>query len=146
MKRTKFDGWLAGFCAARVCNGLVFMTYAAALPLLKREWGMSAIQAGAVASGFQLGYAISQVVFSSVADRISACTVYLKSLFVAGICSMSFALLAKDFHDRHAQAKKAGARHRIPIHIPCSYVQVPRLAFRTPRRSDLGYFRIAPSA
>ncbi|AFM24611.1 MFS transporter [Desulfomonile tiedjei] len=97
MKRTKFDGWLAGFCAARVFNGFVFMTYAAALPLLEKEWGMSALQAGAIASGFQLGYAISQVVFSSIADRVSARTVYLGSLFATGICSLAFALWARDF-------------------------------------------------
>lgn len=97
MKRTKFDGWLAGFCAARVCNGLVFMTYAASLPLLAKEWHMSAMQGGAVASGFQLGYAISQVVCSSMADRISARTVFLGSSFAAGVCSLGFALLARDF-------------------------------------------------
>lgn len=95
--RTKFDGWLAGFCAARVCVGLVFMTYAASLSILKEQWGMSAMQAGAVASGFQLGYAISQVVFSSLADRISARTVYLWSLFASGVSSLAFALLARDF-------------------------------------------------
>ena len=44
-KRTRFDGWLAGICASRVFNGLVFMSYAAALSVLQREWGMSAAQA-----------------------------------------------------------------------------------------------------
>ncbi len=97
MKRTKFDVWMAGICASRVCNGLVFMTYAAALPVLQKEWDMSAMQAGAIASGFQIGYAVSLVVFSNIADRISARTVYLGSLFAAGICSMCFALLARDF-------------------------------------------------
>ena len=97
MKRTKFDVWMAGICASRLCNGLVFMTYAAALPVLQKEWDMSAMQAGAIASGFQIGYAVSLVVFSNLADRISARTVYLGSLFAAGICSMCFALLARDF-------------------------------------------------
>jgi len=27
--RKRFDGWLAGICASRVCNGMAFMTYAA---------------------------------------------------------------------------------------------------------------------
>jgi MFS family permease len=97
MKRTKFGWWLAGICASRVCNGLVFMTYAAALPVLQQQWGMSAMQAGSIASGFQLGYAFSLVVFSSIADRISARTVYLWSLFASAICSVVFALLARDF-------------------------------------------------
>jgi MFS family permease len=97
MKRTKFDRWLAGICASRVCNGLVYMTYAAVLPVLQQEWGMSAVQAGSIASGFQLGYAVSLVVLSSIADRISARTVYLWSLFASGISSLAFALLARDF-------------------------------------------------
>ncbi|MFB3884653.1 MAG: MFS transporter [Thermodesulfobacteriota bacterium] len=97
MKRTTFDLWLAGICASRVCNGLVFMTYAAALSVLQQEWAMSAVQAGSIASGFLLGYALSLVVFSVIADRISARKVYLGSLFAAGVCSLGFAFLARDF-------------------------------------------------
>jgi MFS family permease len=97
MKRTKFDWWLAGICGSRICNGLVFMTYAAVLSVLQQEWDMSASQAGSIVSGFQLGYAFSLVVFSSIADRISPRTVYLGSLFGAGICSLSFAFLARDY-------------------------------------------------
>jgi MFS family permease len=97
MKRTKFDWWLVGICASRVCNGLVFMTYAAVLSVLQQEWAMSAMQAGSIASGFQLGYALSLVVFSIIADRISARRVYLGSLFAAGVCSLGFAFLARDF-------------------------------------------------
>jgi MFS family permease len=97
MKRTKFDWWLAGICGSRICNGLVFMTYAAVLSVLQQEWDMSASQAGSIVSGFQLGYALSLVLFSSIADRISPRTVYLGSLFGAGICSLSFAFLARDY-------------------------------------------------
>jgi MFS family permease len=96
-KRTRFDGWLAGICASRVFNGLVFMSYAAALPVLQREWGMSAAQAGVIASGFQIGYAVSLVVFSSVADRISPKRLYLWSLFAAGVFGLSFAVFARGF-------------------------------------------------
>ncbi|MBI5581729.1 MAG: MFS transporter [Deltaproteobacteria bacterium] len=96
-KRTRFDGWLAGICASRVFNGLVFMSYAAALPVLQREWEMSAAQAGAIASGFQMGYAVSLVVFSSVADRISPKRLYLWSLFTAGVFSLGFAFFARGF-------------------------------------------------
>jgi MFS family permease len=96
-KRTRFDGWLAGICASRVFNGLVFMSYAAALPVLQREWGMSAAQAGVIASGFQIGYAVSLVVCSSVADRISPKRLYLWSLFAAGVFGLSFAVFARGF-------------------------------------------------
>ncbi len=96
-KRTRFDGWLAGICASRVFNGLVFMSYAAALPVLQREWGMSAAQAGLIASGLQIGYAVSLVVFSNIADRISPKRLYLGSLFAAGVFSLIFALFARGF-------------------------------------------------
>lgn len=93
----RFDGWLAGVCASRVFNGLAFMTYAAAMPLLRHEWDMTAAQAGAVASGFQIGYAVSLVCCSGLSDRISPKTIYLWSMFAAGIAAAGFALLARDF-------------------------------------------------
>jgi MFS family permease len=73
------------------------MTYAGALFVLRREWDMSAAQAGAVASGFQIGYAVSLVIFSSIADRISPQRLYLWSMFAAGVSSLAFALFARDF-------------------------------------------------
>ena len=97
MKRTKFDLWLAGICAGRVFNGLVFMTYAAALPILQQEWAMSGVQAGSISSGFQLAYAVSLIVLSGLADRISARTIYLSSQFATAICSLAFALFARDY-------------------------------------------------
>jgi len=96
-KRTRFDGWLAGVCLSRVFNGLVFMSYAAALPVLQREWSMSGAQAGAVAGGFQIGYALSLVFFSSLADRVSPKRIYLWSLFAAGLSALGFAIFARDF-------------------------------------------------
>ncbi len=96
-KQTRFGCWLGGLCASRVFNGLVFMTYAGALFDLRQEWGMSAAQAGAVASGFQIGYAVSLVIFSSIADWISPKRVYLGSMFAAGVSSLAFAFFARDF-------------------------------------------------
>ena len=96
-KRTRFDWWLAGICASRVFNGLVFMTYAAAISVLQGEWGMSAAQAGSIASGFQIGYALSLIVCSNIADRISPRSVYLWSLFAAGVSALGFAWFARDY-------------------------------------------------
>jgi len=95
-KRTRFDGWLAGVCLSRVFNGLVFMSYAAALPVLQREWSMSGAQAGAVAGGFQIGYALSLVFCSSLADRVSPKRIYLWSMFAAGLSALGFAFFARD--------------------------------------------------
>ncbi len=76
---------------------MAFMTYAAAMPVLKDEWGMTGAQAGTVASGFQIGYAVSLVVCSGLSDRISPKAVYLWSMFAAGLSALAFALLARDF-------------------------------------------------
>ncbi len=96
-KRNGFDWWLGGMCASRVFNGLVFMTYPGALSVLRREWGMSASQAGAVATGFQIGYAVSLVVFSWIADRVSPRRVFLWSMFATTLSALVFAFFARDF-------------------------------------------------
>jgi MFS family permease len=76
---------------------MAFMTYAAAMPVLRDDWGMTGAQAGTVASGFQIGYAVSLVVCSGLSDRISPKAIYLWSMFAAGLSALAFALLARDF-------------------------------------------------
>ena len=73
------DGWLLALGAARALMTAVFMTYAATLPVLRSEWGMSATAAGSISTGFQLGYAVSLVVFSALADRVGARRVFVWS-------------------------------------------------------------------
>ncbi len=96
--RVRFDAWLGGICASRIFNGLVFMSYAALIPVLQKEWSMSGAQAGAISSGFQIGYALSLVACSTMADRVSPKQVYLWSLFASGVSALAFALLARDFY------------------------------------------------
>lgn len=96
-KRTRFDLWLAGLCLSRVCTCFIFMTYPGALSVLCEEWGMSGAQAGAVATAFQVGYAVSLVVFSAAADRVGSKRLYLCSMFVSGISALGFAFFARDF-------------------------------------------------
>jgi len=59
---------------------------------------MTGAQAGSISSGFQIGYAISLVFFSNLADRVSPKKVYLWSLFASGICALGFALFARGFY------------------------------------------------
>ena len=47
----KIDLWLIGICLARAGTGLVLITYAAALPIVQKEWGMSAAEGGSISSG-----------------------------------------------------------------------------------------------
>jgi MFS family permease len=73
------------------------MTYAATLPVLRSEWGMSATAAGSISTAFQLGYALSLVVFSAVADRIGAKRVFLGSAWLAAAAAVAFALWARSY-------------------------------------------------
>lgn len=89
------DGaWLAGLCLSRFLLALVFTSYAAVLPVLQREWEMSATAAGSVASAFQIGYAVSLVTLNLLADRIGARPVFLWSSLAGAPAAMAFALFA----------------------------------------------------
>lgn len=93
----KLDGWLLAVCAARTCLTSVFMTYAAALPVLRTEWGMSATAAGSISTGFQAGYAVSLVAFSSLADRVGARRVFLGSAWLSALSALAFAFWARSY-------------------------------------------------
>ena len=86
--------WLTGVCVSRFLMALVFTSYAAVLPVLQREWDMSATAAGSVASAFQVGYALSLVGWNLLADRIGARPVFLWSSLAGAPAAMAFALFA----------------------------------------------------
>jgi MFS family permease len=97
MKKTvSFDWWLAGICLSRSLTQAITMTYAAAIPVLQQEWGMTATKAGTVSSGFQLGYGVSLLVISILADRWGAKVLYLWSMVGTALFSLAFALFARD--------------------------------------------------
>ncbi|MEW6670711.1 MAG: MFS transporter [Thermodesulfobacteriota bacterium] len=93
----RVDWWLTGICATRALGGMVFVTYAAALPVLQQEWGMSASAAGSIASGWQVGYAVSMVLLSWLADRIGAKPVYVWSSIIGALFSLAFAVFARSY-------------------------------------------------
>ncbi len=92
------DFWLLGICLSRVGTGLVIITYAAALPVLQREWGMSAAAGGSISTANQMAYAVSLVVFSSLADIWGAKKVFLGSMSAGAAAALLFALLARDYY------------------------------------------------
>ena len=91
------DAWLLALCASRTCLTLVFMTYAATLPVLRGAWDMSATAAGSISTGFQLGYAVSLLFFSALADRVGAQRVYLWSAVLSALSALAFALWARTY-------------------------------------------------
>jgi MFS family permease len=95
--KMRIDWWLTGLCSARAFSQVVTMTYAAALPVLQKEWNMSAAQAGAISSGFQIGYGVSLLFVSTLADRFGAKRLYLGSMFTGALFAATFALYAKSY-------------------------------------------------
>ncbi len=93
----KIDWWLLGICSSRVFTYLVFMAYAAALPVLQREWDMSAAAAGSISGGFQISYAFSLFIFSVLSDTMGAKRVFLLSNFLCVIAALLFTTFARNY-------------------------------------------------
>jgi MFS family permease len=91
------DSWLVAICAARVLLYANFMVYAACLPVVLVEWRMSAAQAGSVASGFTLGYAVSLVVFSWLADHHGARHMVIVSGLLSAVSAIIFGTFAHSY-------------------------------------------------
>lgn len=91
------DPWLLGVCASRFLLTIIFMTYAACLPVLRTAWGMSATQAGSISTGFQVGYAVSLFAFSWLADRIGARQIFMLSAAISSGAAVVFALFARSY-------------------------------------------------
>jgi len=94
----RIDLWLTGICLARAGTGLMLITYAAALPVLQREWRMSAATGGSISSAHLIAYAVSLVVFSSLADLWGAKKVFLGSMTAGALSALAFALFARDYY------------------------------------------------
>lgn len=94
---TGSNAWLLSFCVARGLFSMSQTTYAAALPLLKQDWQMSAQQSGLVSSAYNFGFLISLFAVGFMADRIGAKRTYLGTSLVAAVSALAFAFLANGF-------------------------------------------------
>jgi MFS family permease len=88
---------LLALCAARVFLFSTFMTVAAVIPLLMREWALSAAAAGAIVSTFTLCYALSVFAFGWAADHFGAKRMVLASALAAAATSAAFGFFARDW-------------------------------------------------
>ena len=89
--------WLLLMCASRACFSLIFTAYAAVIPLVQPEWGMSSGETGLVQSAWHLGYLISLFGAGLLVDRIGARDTYLATGFAACASALLFAFFARDF-------------------------------------------------
>jgi len=76
---------------------MVYIAYAATLPVLQREWGLSGTAAGSIASAFQIAYAVSLMGCSALADRLGARRVFLAGTAASAIVAVAFATFARDY-------------------------------------------------
>src|SRR5580765_2939206 len=76
---------------------LGFSTYAALLPELRDEWGMSNAEAGIVSGMFFAGYIGTVSLWTALTDRVDARKVYVAGSALTMLGSGGFALLASGF-------------------------------------------------
>jgi MFS family permease len=76
---------------------MVYIAYAATLPVLQRDWSLSGTAAGSIASAFQVAYAVSLMGCSALADRIGARRVFLAGTVASAMVSIAFATFARDY-------------------------------------------------
>jgi MFS family permease len=88
--------WLLRFCLAYGFIMLVFMNYAAVLPLVQREWGLTNRSAGMIFSAYQLGYILSATLLTYSTDRFKARTIFLFSASWSVVTNLLFAMFAVD--------------------------------------------------
>lgn len=89
--------WLGAIALSRVGAYMVYISYAAALPVLQREWQMSATAAGSISSAFQVAYALSLTGCSALADRVGARRVFVAGTVTGAAAALLFALFAHDY-------------------------------------------------
>ena len=89
--------WLLLLCLAQLFIMLVFLNYSAVLPALKADWQMNNTMAGSIFSVYQLGYILSGVLLSTLADRCSIKWIFIISAVWSGSANLLFALYAHDY-------------------------------------------------
>jgi len=76
---------------------MVYIAYAATLPVLQREWSLSGTAAGSIASAFQIVYAVSLMGCSALADCLGARRVFLVGTVASAVVAIAFAAFARDY-------------------------------------------------
>lgn len=89
--------WLSALCFSRFGFNLIYMTYAAALPTLTREWDMTATEAGFVQTCFFAGFAVSLFFTSWFSDHIGAKRIFLIFCWLSAATAVAFALYARSY-------------------------------------------------
>lgn len=84
--------------AAHILSMLGSQTYAALLPSLREEWGMSNAQAGVVGGMFFAGYIATVSYWTALTDRVDGRKVYLIGGMLAAAGGVGFGLFTSGFY------------------------------------------------
>ena len=95
--------------SAHVFSMLGFSSYAVSLVSLKELWTLSNTEAGAIASGFYIGYMLAVPMWTAMTDRRDARQVYAMGCLVSALASLGFGLSAQGFGSALAWQMLLGA-------------------------------------
>jgi MFS family permease len=97
-------------CVGQVGNLLPHVVVPAVMAAhLIPEWGLSASQAGLMASAFALGYMLAVPFLTALTDRVDARLILLTGSAVSGLATFAFGLLSQDLWSAVAIWAVAGA-------------------------------------
>jgi MFS family permease len=96
MENQASSRWLLSICVAYGLVMLVFLNYAAVLPLIQKEWRLSGAAAGSIFSAYQVGYILSAVLLTSLTDRFNTKYIFVGSALWSALANILFALFATD--------------------------------------------------
>jgi MFS family permease len=82
-------------CLAEVLSMQGFGSYAALLPDLRAQWGLSYAWAGWVEGAFQAGYLVAVPVLVTLTDRVDARRIFAVAAVIGALASLGFALFAQ---------------------------------------------------
>jgi MFS family permease len=85
-------------CLAEVLGMLGISTFAALLPALQAEWGLSNIRAGWINGIYYGGYTLAVPILVSLTDRVDPRRIYLASTALSGLALLGFAAFADGFY------------------------------------------------
>jgi len=82
-------------CLAEVLAMQGFGSFAALLPELRAQWGLSYASAGWVEGAFQAGYLIAVPMLVTLADRLDARRIFASAAVIGGLASLGFAVFVE---------------------------------------------------
>jgi MFS family permease len=86
---------VGSMCLAEVLSMQGFGSYAALLPELRAQWGLSYASAGWVEGAFQAGYLITVPVLVTLTDRADARRIFAGAAVIGGLAALAFAGFAQ---------------------------------------------------